>query len=190
MKTFFIVGFLLVSLLSYAQESIFGNYNSSMAGHSLNFGYAHHFGNSQIGGGLKYNLNNNTVNSSIYYKNLDPNGLGQTFGAQLFYNYYIFKQLKYIEPFITLDIQYAYSETSTYLDAAQGATRFGPFHWIENVIGVGFRVPIIDDLYVISKAGFGGMFILGKDEELLKQKAAWEFGGSLQFGIAYMFNGN
>ncbi len=172
----------------YAQHGVYGIYVNSITGHSLNFGYSHHWQNSELGGGLIVNLSNKTSNNSIYYKNLDPNGVSQAFGVQLFYNYYIFRKLEFVEPFITVDCQYSFAETSSYLDANTEATHFGPFHWIENMVGIGVRIPIINQLCFTSKAGFGGMFILGNEEMLLKEQPEWEFGGSVQVGFTFLWN--
>lgn len=185
MKKVILLSIFLSSLVINAQNTIYIKYNNSMTVSNLNFGYAHQFGHSQIGGGFRYNFNNETVNNHIYHKNLDPNGIKQSIGAHVFYNYYLFRELKHIEPFLTFDSQYSYSETSTYYLSTSSPVKFGPFHWSENIIGVGFRVSIIEKLYLTQKIGYGGMLIIGQDKKLFKDKITWELGGSFQFGLAY-----
>jgi hypothetical protein len=63
---------------------------------------------------------------------------------------------------------------------------FGPFLWIENYIGVGFNVEMVNNLFLKERIGFGGYSVIGTDDRLCCNYR-WEFAGMFSTGIFYHF---
>jgi hypothetical protein len=68
---------------------------------------------------------------------------------------------------------------------------FGPYTWVEQNIGIGYKVNLKGNWYLQQKIGFGTSFILGYEKKLLVKYFdwfSWEFGYLVSFGIGYRFN--
>jgi len=68
---------------------------------------------------------------------------------------------------------------------------FGPFTWIEQTIGIGFKVDIAGSFFITERAGVGVSFMLGDDiklPQMLPKKYEWEFGFLCSAGIGYRFH--
>ena len=84
---------------------------------------------------------------------------------------------------LVTDYQFLYM----YLKATE---KFGPFGWIEQCIGIGFKARLTDKLYLTQKIGAGTSFILGKEYQIAiknHQWFTWEFGGLINVGLIYRF---
>lgn len=69
---------------------------------------------------------------------------------------------------------------------------FGPFHWIENYAGIGFKINITAKWFLQQKLGLGGYFLIdGKKNNkwVVVNKAGvnWEFGGFFNSSLGYKF---
>jgi hypothetical protein len=64
---------------------------------------------------------------------------------------------------------------------------FGPFCWIEQSVGLGYRVKVVNSLYMFQKVGAGITFILGEDKKRpqTSNKFSREFGYLLNIGVSY-----
>lgn len=185
---------LLVSLFTVsnvvAQIEISTQFNSTASGRNVSILISKTKNNHEFGGGLKYNIGMLTMpddQGKLYYKRLYPSTFGQHFGLQTFYNYHILKNWEHLQPFLFFDLQGTFSTTRNRYFSQQETTRYGPFTWLEQYIGIGFKVDLPNNFFITQKIGGGGMLIFGEDETLLKKSADWEFGGLLNFGIGYRF---
>ncbi len=122
---------------------------------------------------------------NLYHKRLYPSTFGQHFGLQTFYNYYILRNWEHLNPFLFFDLQGTFSTTRNTYSGQSEVRRYGPFTWLEQYIGIGYKVDWPKNFFITQKIGAGSMLILGSDEILLKEKPAWEFGGILNVGVGY-----
>jgi len=205
----------LVLLISYAStvksQNIGLNYYSTGAGRNITVSYSEIINNSEIGIGLGYNIGSIKQpddQNNIYYKRLFPTKSLHHLNFNLTYEHDIFYNLKTIKPIVFYDLQIKYSTTrssmytpydydSTYLNTAhpedgvlykKHVAYFGPYTWIENSVGIGFKVDITNKFYLKQKIGGGVYFIHGYDsgeDIVVKPKTEWEFMGLLNVGIVY-----
>lgn len=200
----------IFSLSLYSQ--VLGiNYNSTGAGRNITVNYSKNINNHAWSFGIGYNINSIRQpddEANIYYKRLFATTPAQHLNFNLSYRHNIFYNLKNIKPFVFYDLQIKYSTTrssmylpydydSTYLNTAHPEdgilyknhiAYFGPYTWIENSIGIGFKVGITDRFYLQQRFGAGIHFIYGYGsgkDIVLKQKIDWEFMGLLNIGIVY-----
>ena len=202
---------LFVSNTVFCQNLLIG-FNSTGAGRNITATYSKEFGNNEFGLGLGVNINRITQvddQFKVYYKRLYATEFTHYLNFNVFYQIYIFRNLKNIKPFVFYDLQIKYSTTRNrfFLPYAMDTTNvsnnpeenilykeyiefFGPFTWVENTIGIGFKVNISDKWYLQQKLGFGTYFILGYDDQLFNKMFnwfEWEFAGLFQVGIGYSF---
>lgn len=102
------------------------------------------------------------------------------------YQRYIFPEIETIEPFVFYDMQIKYSTTFNRLvlpfayDSSLVVNKpeegilyreyiefFGPFTWVENNIGIGFKAMLSERVYIKQRFGVGVYFILGHEDKLL-----------------------
>ncbi|MCF8231716.1 MAG: hypothetical protein K9J27_05945 [Bacteroidales bacterium] len=200
--------FLICNLTSYSQN-IGINYNSTGAGRNITATYSKDISHYTISIGIGYNINSIRQpddQSNIYYKRLYATKPAHYLNFNLSYQHDIFYNLKNIKPFVFYDSQIKYSTTrssmyipydydTTYLNTTRPEDGilyknyieyFGPFTWVENSIGVGFKVDITDRLYLQQRIGAGIHLIFGDEPKLLKYNSMeWEFMGLLNVGIVY-----
>ncbi len=185
--------FFLINLLSlsiFAQTEFSTNFNSTASGRNISLLFSKTNNRHEIGGGLRYNIGKIAMpddQGNLYYKRLYPSSFGQHLGLHTFYNYYILNNWEHLTPFLFFDLQGASSTTRTSYAGQSEAKRYGPFTWMEQYIGIGYKVDLPQSFFITQKIGGGGILIFGSDETLLKEKAAWEFGGILNIGIGYRF---
>ena len=81
----------------------------------------------------------------------------------------------------------------SYIPIEEYTESFGPFLWLQNTIGVGFKVDIWKSFYLFEKIGFNATQIIGNDDKLMPdpfQKVHWlvnEFGYMIMAGVGYRF---
>ncbi len=169
-------------LISYSYSQNIGiDYNSTGAGKNITATFSKEIKRSELGLGLGFNINSikqTDDQSNIFYKRLYATKPIHYLNINIFYNRRVFANLQHIEPFVFYDLQMKYSTTrsSMFMPYAFDSTivsnspddkvlyrnyirNYGPFYWIENAIGIGFKVNIYDKLDLQQKIGFGGYFI-------------------------------
>ena len=177
---------LLVTCCSFAQNAATISFNTSTLRESIIVGYSRTFHqNHEIEVGLRF---------------------AQHFGLQLGYNWYFLPKLEHLKPFVFYELQAAYSTTrnhgygwnynvtnGSYILNEEYTESFGPFLWLQNTIGIGFKVEIWKSFYLFEKIGFNATQIIGNDDKLMSdpfQKFPWlvnEFGYMIMAGVGYRF---
>lgn len=199
-----IILIVLLATITNGQNQLSIGFNSTMAGRSATLTFSRTINNkNEFGGGLRYNINKlahvDDQNKS-YYKRLYATKPLHYIGIVGYYHYQVFQKLKYIKPFLFYDLQATYSTTRNrmllpYSYDINGDVLykeyieyFGPFTWVEQNLGIGFKVDIINNWYLYQKYGAGMSFILGYDKKRLDKYFdwfAWEFGALVNVGIGY-----
>lgn len=175
----------------YAQVELTAAFNSTTSGRNVSLTVSNTNKNGhEIGAGLRYNIGMLAMpddQGNIYYKRLYPSAFGQYFGVESFYHYHILDNWEHVKPFVFYDMQVAYSTTRNNDCYSKNTAQFGPFTWLEQTIGVGFKADLAGQFFISQKIGVGGCLIFGNEEQLLKSSVAWEFGGLINVGIGYRF---
>ena len=201
---------ILVGYCSFAQNAVKINLNTSTLRESVIIGYSRTFNQvHEIEVGLRIHINSLIMpddQESIYYRRMYASNFAQHFGLQLGYNWYFLPRLEHLQPFVFYELQAAYSTTrnhgygwtynlndGTFIPLEEYLVCFGPFLWLQNTIGVGFKVDIWKSWYLYEKIGFNATEIIGNDEKLVPdpfQLFPWfvnEFGYMMMAGIGYRF---
>lgn len=200
----------ICNLTSFSQN-IGIDFNSTGAGRNITATFLKDISHNTISIGIGYNINSIKQpddQSNIFYKRLYATTPAQHLNFNLSYQHDIFYNLKNIKPFVFNDLQIKYSTTrssmyipydydTTYLNTSKPEdgilykkqiAYFGPYAWIENSIGIGFKVDITDRFYLQQRFGAGIHLIYGYgsgNDIALKPKTEWEFIGLLNIGIVY-----
>ena len=184
----------LCTITINAQTELVSAFNSTATGRNMSLTISRtnnkNKNKNEIGIGIRYNIGMVAMpddQGNLYYKRLYPSTFGQHFGLQTFYHYHILKNWEHLKPFLFFDLQGAFSTTRNTYCGQPEARRYGPFTWLEQYLGIGYKVEMLNNFFITQKIGAGGMLIFGSDEMLLKEKAAWEFGGLISVGIGYRF---
>lgn len=151
------------------QVPVVVNFNSTNTGRSIDVLASKIIdGRHELGGGLCFNINKQTANddqSNVYRKRLYAGNPWEFFGAEGFYQVHFLKNLPHVDLFAFYDIQYRFAHTRFSTHPTSGVySTFGPFHWIEQNVGLGFSVDIWKNLFLIQRLGGGVSFIVGKDK--------------------------
>ncbi len=188
-----------------AQLNLSLSFNSTYSGRNITLAISKTSNNyNEFGGGLKLNLGKleqNDDQNYVFKKRLYPTDFIQHLGITGFYHRYILINWEHIKPFIFYDLQAAYSTTRsrmflpyTYDNNGDVLYKeyiyfFGPFTWVEQNIGIGFKAMLFGSWFIQEKIGFGTTLILGKDEKLpgTYDKFEWEPGYLIYVGIGYRF---
>ena len=200
---------LLTTYYSFAQNAATISFNTSTLRESLIVGYSRTIHQThEIDFGVRYHLNSLIMpddQESIYSRRMYASNFVQHFGLQLGYNWYFLPRLDHLKPFVFYELQAAYSTTRNhgygytyYINEGTSLLEeylvsFGPFLWLQNTIGVGFKVDIWKSFYLFEKIGFSATQIIGNDEKLMPdpfQKFPWlvnEFGYMISVGVGYKF---
>lgn len=203
---------LIISLFTInivvCQNVISLSYNGTGSGRNFILDYSRLIkSNFEFGAGIRINKNRITQpddENNVFYKRLYATNAWQHFGIHGFFHWYFLTKLPHIQPFLFYDIQMTKSTTRTsmYLPTGYSSTGetvyiykveyFGPFIWIDQNIGLGFKVKIFNSLYLFEKLGVGVSFILGYDYQLpiTYDKFEWDFEYLLSTGILYHFAKN
>ena len=191
MKTLLSFFALLIAASLSAQVELTAAFNSTCSGRNVALTISKTNNNKhEFGAGLRYNIGMLAMpddQGNLYYKRLYPSTFGQHIGVQGFYHNHILNQWEHIKPFLFYDVQAAYSTTRNNYYYLENAVRFGPFTWVEQTIGFGFKVDLPGQFFISQKIGVGGCLVFGSDEQLLKTSTEWEFGGLINVGIGYRF---
>ena len=62
---------------------------------------------------------------------------------------------------------------------------FGPFLWIDNNVGFGFKVFITDKFYLKQEFGLGVYLVYGDEPKLTKTNLRWGFNDFFNIGIGF-----
>jgi len=207
MERFFLFFILLLVVSNlHAQVDLSVNYNSTHSGYSvLIMGSKRINKDYEFGGGLRYNINRKKQSddqNNVFCKRLYATKIYQHLGVDVHVNRFIFKKWEKIEPYIFYDIQLAYSTTRNRFFNPIGQTEygnfvyeesitsFGPFLWMENHVGIGYKVDLFKSFFLTQRLGVGVDLIFGNDKYLstmAHQSFTWEFGGLANLGIGYRF---
>jgi len=188
-----------------------GTFSTICSGHNMLFNVSKTYKNNEIGGGLRININRThfDIQNNVFYHVLNATKPIHYFGLDFFYHRYIFKKEKAFRPFIFYDCQFTYAPTrnKSYLislDYRYGGNVcyllsdviWGPYFWVEQNIGIGFKVKIYKNLYLMEKIGLGVSMIIGDDviakqdrNFMFKPYVAAEYGYLIQTGLIYRFHG-
>ncbi len=206
MKKIYLLLLTLSLSKSYGQE-ISLDYFSTGAGRNITVNYTQNIKNNSISIGLGYNINSIKQaddQSNIYYKRLYATQAIHYLNFNISYQRYILKRLKNISPFVFYNFQMKYSTTRSNMyipykydsslvvnNPEEGilyrnmTEYFGAFLWLENSIGLGFKVNITDRFAIRQKVGLGIHFIIGDEPKLVKPNTEWEFMGLINIGLSY-----
>ncbi len=206
MKIVTLVTSLLSAILLFGQNSVFVGFNSTMPGRNIALNYSFPKGDNNFTFGMHININklhHNDDQGKVFVKRLYATKPLHFFGLNFCYERNILKKWQKLKPFVFYDFQYSYSTTRNrffiphfYYEPENillwsEHIRFrGPFHWVDNTIGIGFNVDINDKFYMKQKLGYGRTLVLGYDDELLGKIFNWfssEFGGHFSVSIGYRF---
>ncbi|MFH1159508.1 MAG: hypothetical protein V1733_00985 [bacterium] len=194
---------LLLSSSLTAQTDLSVCFNSTGTGINLSLDFAKTIkSKNELGIGLRININrlkHPDDQNHVFLNRLFATEFLQYFGAQLFYHRMIFERLACIKPYIFYDLQTTWSKTRNrmflpYSYDINGDVLykeyleyFGPFLWLEQNVGIGFKVRLIKSVYLTQNIGAGVLFIIGEDKKLPQtyNKFSWEFGYLLSVGIVY-----
>jgi hypothetical protein len=184
-------------------------FNSTRAGRNVTVQYELVKENHEWSFGLGVNINkmaHNDDQGNVYKKRMFATEPLHYLNLNATYQRYIFTGLKgCIKPFVFYDVQAKYSPTRNrfFLPVGIDSTNFqndpegsilykefirsyGPFFWLENNIGIGFKAQITEQWYIKQRFGVGLMFTIGDDDLLadrIDSRVNWEFAELLHFGV-------
>ncbi|NOY95248.1 MAG: hypothetical protein GXO81_02510 [Chlorobi bacterium] len=190
-------------------QNIILDYNSTASGRGgITSSFSKRDKNHEFGIGVGFNINeiaHPDDQGKMYYKRLYATKPIHYLHFDFYYHRYILNNFKNISPFLFYDFKLKYSTTRNrmFLSYAYDSTivseipeehilyierieYFGPFTWIEQNIGLGYKIDLIGNLYLIQKIGIGAMFILGYEDKIMDKRFRWfdwEFGGLISVGI-------
>jgi hypothetical protein len=200
----------LLGYCSFAQNAAKIYLNTSTLRESVIIGYARTFHQThEIEFGIRYHLNSLIMpddQESIFYRRMYASNFAQHFGLQFGYNWYFLPRLEHLKYFVYYELQAAYSTTrnhgytweynindGTFIPLKEYLEYFGPFLWLQNTIGVGFKVDIWRSWYLFEKIGFNVTEVIGNDKRLMPdpfQLFPWlvnEFGYMITAGVGYRY---
>ncbi len=208
-KYLFIILIIVFSANMYAQN-IDLNYYSTGAGKNLTATFSKDFGRSEFGIGLGCNIGSIRQPDDqdyIYYKRLFPTKPIHYFNFNAFYDYQFFSDWTCLKPLLFYDFQLKYSTTRTsmyipysfdpwipgdnpdekilYINRIK---YYGPFLWVENSIGLGFKVDITEKIFLKQRMGLGIHFIIGEDNRLPDPSPVLEFYEFVNIGLGIKLN--
>jgi hypothetical protein len=214
---------LCVVLSGYAQVNLSALYNDNSDGHSALLTVALHYKHHEFGIGAGVNINHlhePSNQGNFSYNQLYAQKPAQYLRVQTFYHFYPFPQWKYCQPVIFYDLQYshamirnrgyspisvAWGDTSLYPFTAYALDTiyFGPFHWINQSIGIGVTIRLYQNLFLVQKVGMGISlrvgakrnehgFLVGTSEDGVGASTFippidYDIGYVLQLGLSYRF---
>jgi hypothetical protein len=206
MKSLLAIIFALLAFPLFSQNNLSLSFNSTASGRNIAVAYSTTFKSKhELGGAVRFNINSekHPDNQTHFFLNrLFATELIHYFGLETYYRRNIVEKWTCLKPYLFYDLQSSYSTTFNrmiypYTFDYNGDVlykeyieNFGPFLWIEQNIGLGFKVNIAKSFYLFQNIGGGVMFILGKEEKLpiTYDKFELEFGYLLSVGVAYRIN--
>jgi hypothetical protein len=202
-SSFFLI---LISQFSFSQNDLFFGFNSTSSGRNVACTFSRKGGNHEFGGGLRININriaHQDDQNSTYKKRLYATEFIHAFGINCFYNRSFFPQWEHVHPYFFYDFQESYSTTRNrdFLPYdvdfngeflyKEHINIFGPFLWLEQNIGIGFKANLSNNIFIQQKLGMGACFIFGYDQKLLSKSFnwfEWQFSTLFTVGLGYRFD--
>ncbi len=193
----------VISLKAQADLSV--NYNNIHSGNSISILISKKINQDiELGGGVRFNINSlkhSDDQQNIFYNRLFATKPYHFIGIDGFINRYIFQEWNKVKTFIFYDLQMCYSTTRNRLFFPIGQltngnyiyeeviTGFGPFLWVENYLGLGFKVDLFKSFFLTQRIGFGVDLMFGEDVHLsaMSDKFSWEFGEIINVGLGFKF---
>jgi hypothetical protein len=187
------------------QNNLSVSLNLIESGRDLTIDYSRFINNKhEIGGGIRININRiaqQDDQSNIYFRRLYASEFYQYLGIHAFYHRRIIEKWQCLMPYLFYDLQVTKSTTRTsmFIPAAidnhnnilylNFIEYFGPFVWIDQNIGLGFRVNIFQSIYLDQKFGLGSTWIIGEDNQLPQKSkyCEYELGYLITFGVSIKF---
>ncbi len=206
-KTIFIF-LVIISVKSYAQTSTALSYNYTHSGRNLSLIQLFKIKEKhEFGIGVRFNINvrkHEDDLEKVFYKRLYATEPLQRFGIHGVYHYNVLSNITDVEMYLFYDVQATYANTQNDMYEHIGNNifgeklhfltvyNFGPFLWIEQNVGLGFRAKLNNNWTFYQKIGLGTAFIIGKDE-LVNRFENYngfkaEFSPLINVGFAYKFN--
>lgn len=197
--------FFLSSVITNAQFEISSSFNGTHTGRNISLYLAKNLNaNNQVGIGIRYNIAKIAHNDDqmyAFWKRVYPSTDFQHYGIEGYYQKTIFRNLGCVKPFISYDMQVSYSTTRNrrflpvQIYDTEGNELFkryydsyGPYTFIEQYIGIGYRVHLFGRFDFFQKIGGGIMFVMGEDEKRPSfNKFEWEFAEIISTGLIYCF---
>lgn len=170
-NVFFAIVAIFAIQLGYAQVPVTVDFNSTNSGRSINVLASKQFHNRhELGGGICFNINKQSANDdqfNLFRKHLYAIHPYEFFGVEGFYQIHFLKNLEHIDLFAFYDIQYRFAHTRNWFGKTPDGNRdyvfWGPFHWVEQNVGIGFTVDIWKNLFLIQRIGAGCTMIIGEN---------------------------
>lgn len=190
-KQTLIISLIFFTASIFAQNEISSSINSTHSGSNVALLYSSYLNaKTEVGGGIRFNINSYALpddQNKVYYKRLYATKPLHYWGVEGFYHRYIFGDLEHIKPFLFYDAQATYSTT---INKFSGEVKhFGPYWWIEQCVGLGFKVDIANSFFITQKIGLGYSLIVGSydNSPSMFENVTGEFGLLLSAGIGYRF---
>lgn len=206
-KTLIYIAVIMLSTQTHAQGLIVG-FNSTDSGRNISFQFEKSSGLNEYSYGFGVSINDFRqieMRSDLYRKKLYATKGYHHINLNLTYQRYMkTDKVKCLNPFIFYDFQAKYSTAaflSTFIEydstlvqtrpeqgivGRQELNYFGPFFWLENNVGIGFKAMVIDKFYIKQRLGVGVNLILGYDDQILYRRFSWfdwEFSTLMHFSI-------
>lgn len=187
----------------FGQDYVSFGFNATESGRNFTIDYSKKLNaKNELGVGLRINVNSIRQpddEGMIFYRRLYALEFYQFFGLHLYSHRMIFGKWQYVKPYLFYDLQITHSTTrsSAYWPYSYDTNGdvlyknsidyFGPFLWIEQNIGIGFKAKLFKSFYLYENFGVGMTFIVGEDKTLptTYDKFEWELGGMISIGCAY-----
>ena len=195
---------LIITISSFSQLSLSTAFNKTFSGRNITFIVGITKKKSEIGLGLRFNINKLAHNDDQFnvYKDrlyVYPDHSWQHLGLNFYHHFIFYKKGGCVLPFVFYDVQLAYAATRNrsylpYSYNASGKTlymyhldSFGPFGWIEPTVGAGMTVNFSDNFFLRQKAGFGVSLITGIETNVKLNPIDWSFCTLIHIGVGYRF---
>jgi hypothetical protein len=142
----------------------------------------------EFGGGLRFHFASYELpddQNKLFYKRLFAAEPYQEVGITGFYHRYIFSELQSIKPFAFYDVQLAYAAQRINGFGGSEYRVTGPYTWMDNSLGLGFKANIYGHWYLQQKLGFATTLIFGESDNFAISDFNYVFGYFFQAGICY-----
>ena len=204
-KTIYIIALIFLTLTVKAQTKGSVSYSSTFSGRNISLSLSKTYLKYELGIGIRCNVNRRKHNDdqSYAFKNrLYAENALQHFGITGFYHRMIFSEWKDIKPFLFYNIQTSYAQTRNedYVYVGTDSRGFeyynlvgnhyGPFFWLEQYVGVGFKINLTGNFYMTQQIGVGPSLIIGEKETFVFENFdgfKTKIGTLVNFGITYRF---
>ncbi len=195
--------FFLCSVITNAQFEITSSFNGTHTGRNISLHLAKNLNASnQMGIGIRYNIAKIAHNDDqmyAFWKRVYPTSYIQHYGIEGIYQKSILQKWDCVKPFLFYTVQFSYSTTKNkrylpvYIFDNEGNElykryydTYGPYTFIEQYIGIGYRAHLFGRFDFFQKIGGGVMFVIGEDEKRPSfDRFEWEFAEQFSAGLIY-----